>query len=159
MNDQTEKYIRIDVAGKDEKLWSRLRSKLIDTIDKLLDTELDTVRGTSIREEAAKFTSALLDYGKSKLLKPGIDNEKTIAEIEELYSKKQMNIAEVRKINAEAESIEISNKIKKLRFVIGAAKAILTGNTSPENLLFIKDIDSFLQVLKELEKGDASIAE
>lgn len=151
------KYLRVDVGGENDHLWAMLRHKLIEAISKLLDSEIDTSRHSTLRQEAEKFTSALLNYGKSKLLKPGIENEKTIAEIEQLYSLKQKNLAEIRKINAESEAIELATRIKKLKFIIDAAKIIMTGSDGKESLLFIKNIDNFLLALAAIEQDDTSV--
>lgn len=156
-NNDSPKYLRVDVAGQDERLWTVLRHKLIIAINKLLDSEIDAVHHTTLKEEAQKFTSALLDYGKNKLLKPGIDNEKTIAEIEQLYSQKQKNLAEARKINAETDAIELATRIKKLRFIMETAKLIVTGNEGDESLLFIKNIDNFLLAVGSIEQNDTSM--
>lgn len=156
MSNENPTYLRIDVGGENDRLWTVLRQKFIRLIEDMLDKEIDPVRHTTFKEEAERFTSALLDYGRSKLQKPGIDNEKKIAEIQELYSQRQKNIAETRKLHAETDAIELANKIRRLKLMLHTAKAIMTGTENNENLLFLKNMDGFLQALNAIETDDSS---
>lgn len=142
----------------DEQIWIKLRNKLLDAITKFLDFEIDPVKQSSLREEAQKFTSALLDYGKSQLNKPGIDNQKSLAEIEELYSKAQRNNAETRKINAEAAAIELDNRIKTLQLVLAATKTMIVNQPGQESNHFITDIERFQGLLEVFQEGSTSVA-
>lgn len=145
-----QKYIAIEIGGSKEHIWKRFRKKLVDNIDKLLDFEIDSEKGSTLREEAKKFTSALLNYGKSKLSAPGINNEKTLAEIEELYSKREKSLAEARKIHAEADLLEFSLRIQKLKTALKLAKVVLP--RGKRHAVFLKDIDLFLDVVRSIEE-------
>jgi hypothetical protein len=157
MRTENEKMVGIKVGGINENLWSKLRSKLIDAINNLLDTEIDGITKTSFGEEIDQFTHSLLQYAKEKLKKPMVDNDKTIAEIQELYSRKQKNLAETRKIHAEAEAMELKNRIRKLKLILNTAKIVLHGNPGEEEILFIKDIDTFLLALNDIDSDKESM--
>jgi hypothetical protein len=159
MSEDIHTFLRIEVSGEDGELWKKLRSKLVQAITNFLEFEIDPIKHSSIKEEAQKFTSALLDYGKSKLNKPGIDNDKTLAEIEEIYGKVQKTRAEARKINAEASAIELQNVIRKLKIALGAARVLMVGSPEAETVLFLKEIESFKQLLDVYEQGETSVPE
>ncbi|MDN5200168.1 hypothetical protein QQ008_02320 [Fulvivirgaceae bacterium BMA10] len=124
---------------------------MIQVVKEFLDFTIDHENKSTIKDEARVFTTALLDYAKQKLAKPGIDNQKTLAEIEEIYARRQRELAEARKTNAEAEKIEFETSIRKLKVALGSAKVLLIGKQGGEEILFLKQIDNFLDVLKEFE--------
>lgn len=152
MSEEQKEFVKIEIGGKDEHLWQKLRVKFGEVISSILDTIIDDTTNSTLRDEAKKFTSALLDYGKSKLNKPGIDNEKTLAEIDLLYTQKQKTIAETRKIHAEANNIELSNKIKSIKVALTAYKLVLLKETGSQEIVFVKDIDEFINTLKLIEE-------
>lgn len=151
--------IRIDVSGFDEEKWGNFKSKFLAKLYEFMETELDPIKHTTIKEEIAMFTNKLLEYGKAKLSKPVIDNDKTIAEIEELYSRRLLNIAETRKTNAEADAIEMKNKIKKFKLLGTIAKVIIGGKDDQESAAFTRDIENFLIAMNSLEEGDTAFDE
>lgn len=151
MDNQQKKYLKVDVSGQSEDLWSNMRVKLINTINKFLDTTIDSKNHSTIREEAKEFTSKLLKHAKDKLERAGLENEKIVAEIDSLYSARQREFAQTRKLNAEASEIELSVSIKKLKLSLGLTKAILIGEAKNEDIVFVKQIDSFIQILKDFE--------
>jgi hypothetical protein len=152
MEDNKSEFIKVEVQGKDTSLWRTLQPKLIQTIHNFLNTVIDSERNTTIREEAKKFTSALLDYGKQKLEKAGLENDKIIAEVDLIYSQKEKEIAETRKIHAEADAIEFNTNIKKLRFSLLGIKVLMVGEKNEEELIFLKQVEEFISVIKEIEK-------
>ncbi|NOQ75257.1 MAG: hypothetical protein GQ574_24815 [Crocinitomix sp.] len=151
MDNLKKKYLKVDVAGKSEDLWKKMRVKLIDTVNKFLDTTIDSQNHSSIREEAKEFTTKFLKHAKDKLERAGLENEKIVAEIDSLYSSRQRESAQTRKLNAEASEIELSVSIKKLKLSLGLTKAILIGDAKNEDIVFAKQIDSFLEMLKEFQ--------
>jgi len=149
--DKKKKFIQIEIEGKDENLWAKMRSNLMKNIQSILDTTVDYRTNSSLKEEAQKFTSATLDFAKSKLNKAGFENEKIIAEVNQLITQREKEQAEARKTNAEAESIEIENKIKNLKLTLISYKFLLLGEQGEEEMLFLKNIDEFLAVIKVIE--------
>lgn len=149
MVNQTKKYLKVDIAGQSQDLWQEMRFKLIDVINTFLDSTLDHQTNNSISDEAKEFTSALLNHAKEKLPKAGIENEKIIAEIDQLYIIKQKELAQTRKLNAESSEIEFSLALKKLKVSLGMTKALLIGESQKEDIIFVKQIESFIKVLNE----------
>ena len=54
---------------------------------------------------------------------------------------------------AEYAALEFQTKVKRLRLVLGGAKAMLIGEPGEEAVIFAKQIEEFLQTLKELTAG------
>lgn len=147
--------VRVDVTGKSVVLWGRLRGKLVTAIEGLLNSTLDCNRGTTVREEAKEFTSALLDFAKAKLQMPVVELEKASAEISKLYAERQKELADADKTHAEADAIRLTTQITELRLVLGATKAILVGEEGAEAILLGKQIDVFLEVVRDLSRAGA----
>lgn len=150
---QEPQFALVTVSGKSAQRWSQFRDKLLQTLQVVLDTVLDTEEGTTVRDEAQQFTRALLDYAKAHLARPGLENDKLEAEIRRLFSQSEADRAEARKKNAEAEALEFQTKVRRLRLVLGGAKAMLVGEQGEEAIIFGKQIEEFLQILKELTAG------
>lgn len=151
-NNEKKKVLEVQVVGKNRELWGELRDKLMMAVTKTLDTVINHENNTSIRDEAKEFASALIDHAKAKLKRAGLENEKIIAEIDNLYVRREKELAETRKLNAEAKSIEIKNRIKSLKISLGGMKVLMIGQDGEEDLLFIKQIDAFLNVLNSMEE-------
>ena len=131
-SEKAQKFVKIELEGKDNNLWKNLQSKLIGVINNFLDSVIDHKNESTIREEAKKFTSALLDYGKNKLEKAGLDNEKIVAEVDLLYSQKEKQFAEARKLHAEADLIELQTNVKKLKIALSSMKLLMIGEANNE---------------------------
>ncbi|KOH42628.1 hypothetical protein NC99_45570 [Sunxiuqinia dokdonensis] len=96
----------------------------------------------------------MIHFGKEKLKKASIENEKLNAEIEEIYTKIKKEKAETRKINAVADKINLENQLRAIRISLGSAKALMIGSEDNEDILFIKRIDAFLDVINEIKYSD-----
>lgn len=149
-SDSKRKITKISLSGSDPILWEKLRSKLLLVLDKSLDTIINYDTGATVREEAREFTSAFIQYGKDKLKKASIENDKLNAEIEEIYTKINRENAEIRKINAEADKINLDNKIRALKISLGSAKALLIGSENKEDILFVKRVNAFLEAINDV---------
>lgn len=79
-----------------------------------------------------------------------VEVEKLLAEVEHLYAQKQTEMAEARKINAEAESIEFDNKIKLLKFSLNIIKVF----TEQDDFVLFKKAQNILESLDKIEKGE-----
>ena len=145
------RYVQFDVSGKDQLLWQKLRPKLIQALSDFLDTVVDYEKGSTIREEAKKISTALLNHAKARLAHAGYENEKLEAEVEYLYAQAEREYAEARKQRAEASALEFATSVRKLRLILGGTKAMLVGDTGREALLVGQQIDAFLQVVSEME--------
>jgi len=60
------------------------------------------------------------DFIKAKAQKPSIENQKLIAEITAKYAEAEEKVMSARRSRAEAESIELDNAMKKLRYAFEA---------------------------------------
>ena len=66
-------FVRVDVRGKTTALWQSLRPKLIQAMNDVLDAVIDDEQGTTVRDEMKQLTTALLDYAKANLARPGLE--------------------------------------------------------------------------------------
>lgn len=155
--EDTKQFVKIDVAGKDEMSWQHYRYKFMSYINKILDSVIDHENNSTIRDEGKAFTSKVLDYAKQKLDKPRHDNAKTIAEIDLLYSQREKELAETRKINAEADKIEFENKIKKIRFALIGIKAMARFNEDEEIIVFVKEVEVFIESINAIESSKGEL--
>ena len=147
-----KRLLRVDLVGKDEKLFANLKGKLIKMVDRVLDSSLDVNSDLTVKDELQKFTSLGLNYAESKLKKANIENDQILTEIQEKLSLIEKNKAEARKINATAKSIEFEQSLKELTFTLKMTKAIILGEGNDEALAFTKQIDLFLEVIKSLNE-------
>jgi len=157
MNEHNDKYLQIDVSGKNPDLFKKMREKLLTAVNSFLDTTIHHTDKTSIKQEAQKFKDLALDYGKNKLKKSGLENEKLAAEIEETYSQSQLNLAEARVKNAEADAIEFDNATTKMLFKLKMTKVIMAGSSGEEEMFFVKQIDDFIEVVNAYKSGQQSL--
>src|SRR5215510_12105862 len=103
---EKKQFVRVDVRGKTTELWQSLRPKLIQAMNEVLDAVIDDEQGTTVRDEMKQLTTALLDYAKANLARPGLENERIEAEIRRLYGQMEIDRAEARKKHAEADTLE-----------------------------------------------------
>jgi len=147
---EQKRFVRVDVRGKTAELWQSLRPKLIQAMNDVLDAVIDDEHGTTVRDEMKQLTTALLDYAKANLARPGLENERIEAEIRRLYGQMEIDRAEARKKHAEADALEFTNKVKKLKFVLGMAKAYMLGEEGEEAVICTAQITAFLETLDNL---------
>jgi hypothetical protein len=147
---EKQQFIRVDVTGKTASLWQALRPKLVQAMTDLLDAVIDDAHGTTVRDEMKQLTTALLDYAKANLARPGLENEQLEAQIRRLYVQMEIDRAEARKKHAEADTLEFNNKVRRLRLALGMAKAFLVGDASEEAVIFTAQIEAFRATLDEL---------
>lgn len=147
------KLVKIDLTGVDDKLFKRLRSKLLNAIDRFLDTTVDYQTRTNIRDETKRFASLALNYAEENLKKTGIENHKLIAEIEEKYSIAEKNKAEARKINAEAKQLEFDQSVDQLVLSLKLTKALILGKEGKESVVLTQQIELFLETLENAKNN------
>src|SRR5207244_13628550 len=88
---EQKQFVRVDVRGKTAALWQSLRPKLIQAMNDVLDAVIDDERGTTVRDEVKQLTTALLDYAKANLARPGLENERIEAEVRRLYGQMEID--------------------------------------------------------------------
>ena len=135
--------LKLDVEGKNSAIWEKCKDSLMEMVTKILDAQLHRDGKTTV-EEFKRASSNLLDFANSKLERPVIENQKLLTEIDLMLATESKSRAETRKINAEAEAIEISNLEKKFKIAIGAATVLARLEKNQEGLLFCKDMESLI---------------
>lgn len=146
--DARHAYLQAKTVEKGKQLalplsfQSDLMTKINTTLGHVLDAMIDAENEVTVRDEAKAIAAEGLKAVKDYLKKQGIQNDKTLAE--------------VRKVMAEAESIEVATAgkrtenhhrqlallAKKLRLVLQAQHYTQTGS-----------MEGLLQVLSDLEKS------
>jgi hypothetical protein len=157
MSESKTKLTKVSLSGADTVLWEKMKPKLLIALDKFLDTVINYDTGASIKQEAQEFTSAMIKYGKAKLEKASIENDKLNAEIEEIYTRIKKDKAETRKINAVADRINFDNQIRALKVSLGGAKALMIGSRNEEDILLVKRLDAFFDVINEFKYSNEEI--
>jgi hypothetical protein len=147
---ERKQLARFDVRGKTTALWQSLQPKLIQAMTDVLDAVIDDEHGITVRDEAKQLTTALLHYAQAQLARPGLENERIEAEVRRLYGQMEIDRAEARKKHAEADTLEFNNKVRRLRLVLGAAKAFMMGDTGEEAVIFTAQMTAFLETLDKL---------
>ena len=110
--------IKINLSGSDPEVFNRVFSKLAETIEKAVGLlSMGEISG-GMKENINDTAAIAQNYFEAKLRKPSIENEKYMAEITERYASAQEKIANVKKIQAETESIAIDNAAKKVQAAI-----------------------------------------
>ncbi|HMG16304.1 MAG TPA: hypothetical protein VK590_12690 [Saprospiraceae bacterium] len=151
MDDSVDRVIQVKNTGKDTALFKRMRKKLFIAFNKIMDATIDLDNNSTIRDEIPKITTLGLNYIKEKLKRPGIENEKYLAEIEEIYSNIDKNKADARKTNAESRQLEFDQRLKEFITIIKFSKAFCLGQENKESWIFTKEIEAFLEVVNEIE--------
>lgn len=144
------KILRVDVRGENTSLWSQLRPKLIARINEVLDSTLDHKRGTSFRDEAKQFTASMLEYARQRLQREGLENDRIEAEIAETYARRTSELAKAENTAADAEHKRQQTNLKELCIALGLTKAMLIGEEGEEAVVFGKQIECFLEVVKDM---------
>ncbi len=119
--------------------WGSLRPKLESALGQVLDTVVDHKRQTTVREEAQHLISESIQNLKERLAKPGLENAELAAKATKLLAEAEERKSVAAKTQAEAETIEFSNLVRKLRLLLEADRALRSD--AP---------DAFLAVLREM---------
>lgn len=154
MEERKAKILRIDLVGDDPNLFENLRRKLIMAINQMLDASIDVNSDNTVKDELRHLSSLGLDFAKSKLAKPGIENDKMLAEIEEKLSLIEKNRAETRRINIEARTKEFNQSLREITLALKMSKALINVEEGEEAIAVAKQIDVFLEAVKTLKEMD-----
>ncbi|MBS0251328.1 MAG: ORF6N domain-containing protein [Proteobacteria bacterium] len=115
------------------EMRTALMTKVNDAIGHVLDAMINPQDGKRVRDEAQEVISEGIKGLKELLKKPGIGNDKTIAEIRKLMAEAEsIEVATVGK-KMENEERQLALLAKKLRLVLEAQHYAETG--SPEGLM------------------------
>lgn len=155
MDLEKKSFLEVQVQGNDIELWREKRSKFIEVIGKAVETLMgkiiDPINKTTVKEESQQLISQTLNHVKSKLAKPGVENDKTIAEIQEVYAKIEEISINNRKNLADAEAQEFKNFLNQLEFSLGSTKIILLNETDEESVIFTKQIAEWIDLVRSIK--------
>ncbi len=118
-----------------------LMVKLNSALGRVLDAIADPQAQTTVRDEARAVAAEGLNSIKEYMKKPGAQNEKTLAEVRKLLAEAESLDAETAKKHTENQHGQLALLAKQLRLTIVAKQFLETGN-----------VDGLLAVLKDLEK-------
>ena len=145
-----KRVLRVDVKGEDSQRWAQLREKFLSSVERLLDTVV-----TSENETVADLGKGLFEAGvsalRARLDREGLQNEEIEAKVLKIYSERERNLAEARKISAEADKITFETNRKRLLTAMRLHKAMLVGEKGDEALLFGARLDAMILALADYE--------
>ncbi len=98
-----------------------LRRRLIEALHAVLDTVVDPERQTTVADELDELGRGTLDHVRARLASRGLENEKIAAEtalvLEQVRAVRERTRAEVRRTDAEADSLRLDNLDRKIAIV------------------------------------------
>ena len=129
MSDDTEKrekeLIRKEIVGSDVT-WRRLRVQLFGLIETILGTAKAPLAAVQGAVDVAHIT---VDWGKAKVVRASLENQRIQAEIAEKYADAALKMAQAQKesralglevgVNAPREILAVQNDIKKILDKLG----------------------------------------
>jgi len=120
--------------------------KLQTTIGRILDSVIDSEKGTTVKDEALDILKESINHLKEQLRQKGLQNEEITARVSKLLADAENQRAFARKTRAESEQIEFMNTIRKLRLVL-EAQLIMLSDKSPKDARQLKGL---VEVLKDV---------
>lgn len=150
MEHEDDEILKIKLRGKNPDLWKSLRHKFLTQLESILETVINFENSGTVRDELKNVSSELLKFTKEKLRRPGFENQKVLAEIDDLYSSSQHKLAQARMVNAQAKEVELKNKLLELKMSLAIVHASLIGESDEESLVFIKRIEMVKLLLSEI---------
>lgn len=94
-----------------------LLEKIYKQMEQVLDAELPTSSGATVRQELSGIATQALGNIKAILDRPGLENEKVTAEVSKILAEAEKLYAEARKIQVETDSIIMQNYRTRLEFL------------------------------------------
>lgn len=122
--------------------------KLQTTIGRILDSVIDTEKGTTVRDEALDILKESISHLKEQLRQKGLQNEEITARVTKLLAEAENHRATARKTRAESEQLEFMNTIRKLRLVL-EAQLIMIADESQKDTQRLKGL---VEVLRDVAK-------
>ena len=135
-------------APKAVTLHKELIPKLQTTIDRILDSVIDTETGTTVKDEALDILKESINHLKEQLRYKGLQNEEITARVTKLLAEAENQRAAARKTRAESEQLEFMNTIRKLRLVLEAQLIMIAG----ENTKDTQRLTGLVEVLRDVTK-------
>lgn len=130
-------------------LHGELLPKLQTTIGNILESVIDTEKGTTVKDEALDILKESINHLKEHLKQKGLQNEEITARVSKLLAEADNQPATARKTRAETEQIEFLNTIKRLRLVL-EAQLIIASEEDPKDKQKLKEL---IEVLRDVAKN------
>lgn len=148
--------VRSRTSGRPGPIQQRIDAFLGDVgprletaVNAVLDTVANPREGTTVREEAHDLIAESIAHLKSKLRQAGLENEEIAARITRLLAEAEHDRSQARRARAEAEQLELSTLVRRLRLVLAAQRTLTFGEVDPDDPLMAR-IDAFERTLGEL---------
>jgi hypothetical protein len=151
MEDESRKFLRVDVRGNSLQLWEQLQTRFFAALNGLLDQVIDFDKGSTLRDEAKELATAAIGHLKARLVKAGLENAEIEARVSKLYAEAEEIHADARKKRAEADAMELATALKRFQLTLRMAKALLVQDDEQSALLISSQIDEMLEAVKALE--------
>jgi hypothetical protein len=119
-----KEFLSIDLIGKDPELFQRLFSRLNAAIENALSSLSKNDLSAETKHTVQDITTVLKDFVEAKISRPSIENQKILSEIANQYAQVEERLANARRANAEANSLEIDNATKKLQSCLQIIKLL-----------------------------------
>jgi hypothetical protein len=119
-----------------------MMARLDLALGRVLDAIADPVAQTTVREEAQALAVEGLEAIKAYLRRPGVQNEKTLAEVQKLLAEADALAAETAVKVTENQHRQLALLAKQLRLVLVAQQYLETGS-----------VDALLATLQDLERA------
>jgi hypothetical protein len=131
-----------------EIFHKELLPKLQTTIGRILDSVIDSEKGTTVKDEALDILKESINHLKEQLRQKGLQNEEITARVSKLLAEAENQRATARKTRAESEQIEFMNTIRKLRLVLEAQLIMISGDKTTDT----QQLKGLIEVLKDVAK-------
>jgi hypothetical protein len=119
-----------------------MMARLDLALGRVLDAIADPVAQTTVREEAQAIAAEGLHAIKAYLRRPGVQNEKALAEVQKLLAEADALAAETAVKVTENQHRQLALLAKQLRLVLVAQQYLETGS-----------VDALLATLQDLERA------
>lgn len=106
------------VSGENTLIHRRaLQEKIYKQTEKLLDVELPTSDGSTVRDELGTIATKALGRIKAVLDAPARNNERITAEVTKILAEAEKLYAETRKLNMETDTLVFQNYRARIEFI------------------------------------------
>jgi len=135
-------------SSESEEFHKELITKLQTTIGRILDTVIDTEKGTTVKDEALDILKDSIMHLKEQLKQKGLQNEEITARITKILAEAENQRAIARKTRAESEQLEFMNTIRKLRLVLEAQLIMVVGKRHESTQRLKELVEFFREIAK-----------
>lgn len=107
---------------------NKLRKKLVNALDELLDTVINSKTKTTVRDEIEETAVSALEHLKERMKTRGLENDKLTAEtmliLEQVRDLRERREEELKHSRAKTESLVLDNLDKKISIVERVSKMV-----------------------------------